>query len=108
MKKRKVHVCMLQRVQVMDTSGLFIRTFGQEGKGKLRGPSAVHIVDKYVYVSEHFGHCIVVYETSGQFVTSFGKYGHDEGELCRPYCITSCADGFIYVCDSWNKRVQIF
>ena len=96
------------RVQVIDSSGHFIRFFGQEGKGKLRGPTALHIVDKYVYVSDWRGDCIVVYDTSGNFVTSFGRYGRKEGELYYPYCITSCADGFIYVCDCWNNRVQIF
>ena len=61
-----------------------------------------------MYVSDHIGHCIVVYETSGQFVTSFGRRGHEEGEFDYPYCITSCADGFIHVCDWRNNRVQIF
>ena len=96
------------RVQVMDSSGQFIREFGQEGEGKLDGPSALHIADKYVYVSDYCHHRIVVYETSGQFVTSFGRKGQREGEFKRPYCITSCADGFIYVCDYDNNRVQIF
>ena len=95
------------RVQVLDTSGQFIRAFGQEGEGKLDTSSGLHIVDKYVYVSDRGGHCIVVYETSGQFVTSFGRRGLNEGELQRPFCITSCTDGFIYVCD-WDNRVQIF
>ena len=53
--------------------------------GKLHVPSALHIVDKYVYVSDHIGHCIVVYETSGQFVTSFGVHGHKEREFNNPY-----------------------
>ena len=97
-----------KRVQVLDTSGQFIRAFGQEGEGKLRWPSGLHIVDKYVYVSGFSGHCIVVYETSGQFVTSFGRRGQNEGEFNGPYCITSCIDGFIYVCDLGNNRVQIF
>ena len=97
-----------KRVQVMDVNGHFIRAFGQEGEGQLRGPTALHIVDKYVYVSDYSGHCIVVYETSGQFVTSFGRCGHEEGEFGGPYCITSCADGFIHVCDYGNNRVQIF
>ena len=97
-----------ERLQVMDINGRFLRAFGQEGKGKLRGPSAVHIVDNFVYVSDYSGHCIVVYETSGQFVTSFGRCGHEEGEFDGPCCITSCADGFIHVCDHWNDRVQIF
>ena len=69
------------RVQVIDSSGHFIRFFGQEGKGKLSRPSALHIVDKYVYVSDISGHCIVVYDTSGNFVTSFGRCGRKEGEL---------------------------
>ena len=96
------------RVQVIDTSGEFIRSFGQEGEGKLHGPSGLHIADKYVYVSDFSGDCIVVYETSGQFVTSFGKRGRNEGEFQYPFCITSCTDGFIHVCDHVNKRVQIF
>ena len=96
------------RVLVLDRSGHFMRVFGEEGKGKLRGLSALHIVDKYVYVSDHFGHCIVVYETSGQFVTSFGRRGQKEGEFQYPDCITSCADGFIHVCDFSNNRVQSF
>ena len=102
------------RVQVMDSSGQFILEFGQEGEGKLRGPSALHIADKYVYLSDYWNHTvieshrIVVYETSGQFVTSFGRRGQREGEFQYPHCITSCADGFIYVCDQDNHRVQIF
>ena len=96
------------RVQVMDTSGQFIRSFGQEGEGKLHDPSGLYIADKYVYVSDISGCCIVVYETSGQFVTSFGRPGHNEGEFQYPFCITSCADGFIHVCDLSNNRVQIF
>ena len=92
-------------VQVMDSSGRFIREFG---RGKLSGPSGLLIADKYVYVSDIGGHCIVVYETSGQYVTSFGRRGRNEGEFHGPYCITSCVDGFIYVCDFTNDRVQIF
>ena len=94
-----------ERVQVMDSSGRFIREFGQ---GKLSEPSGLLIADKYVYVSDVSGHCIVVYETSGQYVTSFGRLGENEGEFVGPFCITSCVDGFIHVCDRCNDRVQIF
>ena len=96
------------RVQVLDNSGHFIRTLGDEGERKLGRPSGLHIADKYVYISDLGGDCIVVYETSGQFVTSFGRSGENEGEFNFPYCITSCVDGFIHVCDYWNYRVQIF
>ena len=93
------------RVQVMDSSGRFIREFG---RGKLSGPLGLLIADKCVYVSDFSDHCIVVYETSGQYVTSFGRYGENEGEFLSPFCITSCVDGFIHVCDWHNNRVQIF
>ena len=96
------------RVQVTDPTGQYIWAFGQEGERKLRGPSGLHIVDKHVYVSDWGSCCIMVYETSGKFVTSFGRPGQNEGEFLCPFCITSCADGFIYVCDYDNNRVQIF
>ena len=96
------------RVQVLDNSGHFIRTLGDEGERKLGHPSGLHIADKYVYISDCGSHCIVVYETSGQFVTSFGRRGKNEGEFIDPFCITSCVDGFIHVCDFCNDRVQIF
>ena len=93
------------RMQVMDSSGRFIREFGQ---GKLSRPSGLLIADKYVYVSDFRDDCIVVYGTSGQYVTSFGRLGQNKGEFRIPYCITSCVDGFIHVCDWGNDRVQIF
>ena len=96
------------RVQVLDSSGHFIRAFGEEGEGKLSRPSGLHIADKHVYVSDFSDDCIVVYETSGKFVTRFGGWGHKEVVLCGPFCITSCVDGFIHVCDLSNNRVQIF
>ena len=86
-----------KRVQVLDSSGHFLREFGV-GKSQ---PKAIHIVDKYVYVCD-FSDCIAVYETSGEFVTSFGHDG------LHVLCITSCADGFIHVCDYSIKGVQIF
>ena len=72
----------------MDRSGRFVQMFGEEGIK--HGPTAIHIVDKYVYVCE--GIHILVYETSGWFVTSF-TIGYDEWSRN----ISSCADGFIYV-----------
>ena len=60
-----------QRVQVLDSSGHFIRAIGVEGEGKVARAFiiSVLIADQYVYVAT--GDRIVVYKTSGQFVTSF-------------------------------------
>ena len=97
-----------ERVQVLDSSGHFIRLFGQEGEGRLSGPVSVLIADQYVYVSDIEQHRIVVYTSSGQFVTSFGERGQKEGQFLCPFSITSCTDGYIYVSDFHNDRVQIF
>ena len=97
-----------KRVQVMDATGHFLWEFGDKEGVKLCGPSGLFIADKYVYVSDYISHCIVVYETSGKFVTSFGRFGWKNGHFRYPCCITSCVDGFIHVCDSFNGRVQIF
>ena len=92
-----------KRVQVLSSSGHFVQTFGE---GKLHGPSSLHIADKNVYVSDLSSDCIVVYETTGQLVTSFARHGDQVGELSYPVCITSCVDGFIHVCDQLNNRIQ--
>ena len=63
-----------KRIQVLNTSGQFIRQFGhEEGEGRLRWPAAVHIIGEFVYVSDSGHNPIAVYETSGQFVTSCGN-----------------------------------
>ena len=97
-----------RRVQVMDKNGKFIREFGHKVGGKRSRPSGLHIIDQYVYVSDWGLDCIVVYDSSGKCVTSFGRCGSKEGEFVDPRCITSCVNGFIYICDYHNNRVQIF
>ena len=93
------------RVQVLDSSGQFIRMFDEEN---VHHPTALHIIDKHVYVSNIGGNNIVVYDTSGQYIASFGGSGREKGKLMGPRSITSCANGYIYVCDGSNDRIQIF
>ena len=97
------------RIQVVDKSGQFVRQLGQEeGEGNLKWPTAVHVVGQFVYVSNEGHGCISVYQTSGQFVTSFGEYGEGERELIGPYGITSDQNGFVYVTDFNNNRVEVY
>ena len=109
--ERKVYIAdhVNNRIKVIDISGRFVRQFGQEeGEGKLKGPTAVHVTGQFMYVSD-WGHGrIAVYQTSGQFVTSYGNRGEGEGELREPYGIISDQNGFVYVADHYNDRVEIF
>ena len=94
------------RIQAIDSSGLFVQQFGQEeGEGKLKRPTAVHVVGQFVYVSDQGHGRIAVYQTSGQFVTSFGR--HTNIELGNPYSITSDCNGLIYVPD-FDKSIHVF
>ena len=103
-----MYIAEKKRVQVLDSSGHFIRLFGQEGERRLERPASVLIADQFMYVSDIRQHRIVVYTSSGYFVTSFGGWGQKEGQFSSPYYITSCIDGYVYVSDFDNKRIQIF
>ena len=41
-------------------------------------------------------------------MTTFGKMGSNEGEFINPYGVCTDKDGYIYVCDIENSRIQIF
>lgn len=50
---------------------------------------------------------VLVFDTQGKKLASFGKRGHAAGDLDAYQGITA-ADGKIYVADSYNKRLQQF
>ena len=96
-----------RRVQAFYKDGKSI-AFGQERKGHIGLPTALHIVNSKVYVSDFADDKIVVYTTSGQFAGIVGSHGQGVGQLHSPYCMTSRNDKLLYVCDSANGRVQTF
>ena len=49
------------------------KTFGQEGVMPLNAPTSLYIADNHVYIADWRGHCVVVYNTTGSFVVSFGR-----------------------------------
>ena len=101
---------MNDRVQVFSQNGTYLRTFGARGSGpgELADPVGIHVDHDHVYVAEGGNNRISIYHTSGAFITSFGRRGSGEGELKCPRGITTDQDGFLYVCDSLNNRIQVF
>ena len=61
-----------------------------------------------VYVVDLKNHNVSVFTTKGEYVTSFGQEGSNEGDLKGPWGICVDKDGFVYVGDSSNGRIQIF
>ena len=63
---------------------------------------------QYVYVTDYSSHHMSVFTTEGKYVTSFGKQGSGEGEFSHPVGICVDRDGYVYVCDQYNGRIQVF
>ena len=102
--------CYNHRIQVLDQDGKYVREYGQRGRGlgQLNSPTFIHVDHDYVYVSEWFNPCVSVFTTSGRFVHTIGRRGSGPGELRAPRGVVVDTDGFVYVCDFVNSRVQIF
>ena len=98
------------QVLVFTEDGQYLRHFGQlgEGEGELSGPKGLYVSGDYVYVTEYWNNRVSVFHTSGEFVHSFGSEGSGRGELKGPYGIAIDQDGFVFVCDNVNSRIQVF
>ena len=96
------------RVQVLDPNGRYLRQFGDKsGPGKLNLPEGIHIAHDCVYISD-YNYRIAVFQLSGAFLTSFGRKGEGGGEFNRPMSIMFDCNGFLYICDWLNCRIQMF
>ena len=96
-------------VQVFSNDGVFLRSFGCNGNGekKVKLPYGLCVSSHYVYVCNGSFN-ISVFTTDGVYVTSFGQYGSNEGDFNFPYSVCVDQDGFVYVTDHNNSRVQCF
>ena len=95
---------------VYTNEGQLLHSFDcdEDSVTKFNSPWGVCVSGQYVYVSNWHGHNIFVFTTQGQYVTSFGKKGKGKGECNSPWGVSVDRDGFVYVCDYDNNRVQVF
>ena len=84
---------------------VFLRKFGGEGKGEgqLSWPSSICIdkIENRVYVTEDNNHRVSVFTHLGKFLTSFGEFN-------LPHGVAIDKNGYIYVSDHHNNRIQMF
>ena len=66
------------------------------------------VAGQYVYVTDNTADRISVFTTEGGHVTTFGQEGRGEGDFNYPIGVCVDKDGFVYVCEYKNNRVQIF
>ena len=70
--------------------------------------AGVYVAGQYVYVRDVDLNNVSVFTTEGAYVTSFGDYGSEKGCFNCPYVLYVDRDGFVYVPDFFNNRVQVF
>ena len=62
-----------------------------------------------IYVSDGYNNSSVhKFSPDGKLLLSWGKPGTDPGEFSIPHNIATDSDGYVYVADRENRRVQVF
>ena len=97
-------------IRVFSIDGDLLRSFGcdENGVKKLIGPHGVCVAGQYVYVTDDGLDNVSVFTTEGAYMTSFGHHGSEEGCFRTPRGLCVDRDGFVYVADYGNDRVQVF
>ena len=71
-------------------------------------PVGICVSQNTVFVTQHDGHCVNMYELEGKLMKSVGSKGNGEALFNYPYGIdVSDRNHNIYVCDYGNNRIQI-
>ena len=100
------------RIQVFSPGGQFLRQFQELGPemGKLYSPVSVCIdCNDFVYVFEYSKCRVSIFDTKGNYIKSyFGKKGDKPGEFNSAYGIAVDKEGYVYISDTGNNRIQIF
>ena len=95
------------RIHVFTKDGVHLRSIGHD-KEELKRPCDLCVHGQYVYVTDIRSHRVFVFTTDGEYVTSFGQPGQKEGDFDWPCYIYVDNNGFVYVADFFNHRIQCF
>jgi len=99
---------LLHRVYVYDRDLQFKRGLGKEKRFEQPVGIAIDRTRRRVYVVDALKHHVVIFDTAGREVGTFGKRGGGNGEFNYPSNIAVAANGDLYVTDTFNFRVQRF
>lgn len=97
------------RVMKLDSSGNFLFEFIiPPEEGKFFRPTNIEInLDEEVYVTDN-SNKVFIFDTSGNFIYSFGELGEGISQFNGPHGITFDDLGHVYVVEMNNNRIQIF
>ena len=96
-----------EHVHVYDKTGTHVKSIGHPHDDTF-APSGIAIEEEYMFLADRGGNQVVVLTTSGEFVMATGSYGTSNGQFNNPSGVAVDLDGYLYVCDYGNSRVQVF
>ena len=64
--------------------------------------------DGVVYVVDGLFDNVQLFSRAGEFLLTLGRRGTDPGEFWLPSGASIAADGELLVCDTYNRRIQVF
>lgn len=105
------------RIQKFTLEGTLVTAFGSGGSvadgnsgGNLYfGPRAIALLgEDQLLIADTGNHRLQIVDRDGRFISQIGGEGAGPGQLYEPVGVTVGSDGFIYVAETWNRRVQTF
>lgn len=100
------------RIQKFTSDGVFLAAWGTPGTagdGVLANPFGLSVDPlNRVFVADTGNDQVQVFTTSGAFVSRWGAEGTADGQFDWPADVAIDGDGFIYVVDAFNNRIQKF
>lgn len=105
-------------VQQFTAEGKLLMTIGTPGRGAgfmsgkpFQQPTKVAIEEETgdLYISDGYGNaCVHKFSSQGKYLFSWGQPGTDPGQFNLVHSVAVAKDGFVYVADRENHRLQIF
>ena len=94
----------------LDKGFTFVNMWGSFGKGNGRfdGQNDVDPFNGRVYVADYANHRIQVFDTKGNYMTKWGTYGEEDGQIHKASALSVVPSGNIYLSDQFNYRIQVF
>ena len=100
-----------QRVQIFDSDGNCLTSFGQTGNktGEFSFPRGITFhTNGNIFVADLNCHRIQIFSGEGEYVGMFGGKGSLDGHLYYPLGLSVDSDGNIIVADTGNNLIKIF